>query len=910
VADWPGFRRRLRKRFATWTRWEVAVDGAPPAGEEATTEEWSVYEHYCRILITLDAADAEGSAVWASKALEQQKASAWKGLGALDVCVLDLEDEAPSVRRALSVFEARARSVRVSLPYDPDPRLAEVFAHSAALRQRMLDRGYEESCHAPDLWRKPGLRDAESLLFQADSLAPILDPNGLTLLGAPQGEGVGLVVAREVRRLLNAERVDPEDVLVLVPSWDENAEVLLNVLTSWGLPVSAAGRPRGVKTEPAVAALCAALRLKSGDWEASEVIHLLRHGRFRPDWSEINRPRVLERAAAAIRDSHVFRGRERLIAALAQTIRESPESSARGRAEEALLVLERLGSALDSVALAGTWSSHVARTRKLAQALGINDGDAALERFLDALDDQAELLDRGERTGPVGFATFVSDAEHLARDEAEDEERIGSGTVVVSTLDRAAGARARYIVLANLEEGSFPSRAAIESKAFGREMSRFLRVIGSAGDGVILASPTRDERGQEILAAGFFDDLKRRIPEEARPLSWRPIVRLDPSLIDHEDLAVAPADARARAVALACQKQDERALVALAAQPRHRDILNGAADALWLTSNRMRRGPYSRFDGQLADPAVATALLPRFGASCTFSASQLESYLSCPFQFFSKYVLKLSPVNDGDELDEDYLQRGDRLHKILEELEQRLRQEPGDRLEVSRIVLSSAMSVELTVASEADPGLHTIENRRLEDALTRYVRQMTEYEHHPKLKHGSPAQFEVAFGASNDDGDLPSLILGEGPFAVRLQGKIDRVDVVETPGGPQFRVIDYKTGACPTGTLVKDLVMVQLPLYALAVERLALVAGAGLSDLGYWALKSGGYKKIELSDWPAERAKLESTIQERVAELRTGHFEVAPHTDGCERTCDYAMACRIGQIRRVEKTGGPERSTT
>ena len=74
-------------------------------------------------------------------------------------------------------------------------------------------------------------------------------------------------------------------------------------------------------------------------------------------------------------------------------------------------------------------------------------------------------------------------------------------------------------------------------------------------------------------------------------------------------------------------------------------------------------------------------------------------------------------------------------------------------------------------------------------------------------------------------------------------------------------------------------------------------------------MNSGGYKQIDLSDWPTQRARLEATIQQRVAELRAGHFEIQPVKEGCERTCDYAMTCRIGQIRRVEKTGGPERST-
>ena len=38
-----------------------------------------------------------------------------------------------------------------------------------------------------------------------------------------------------------------------------------------------------------------------------------------------------------------------------------------------------------------------------------------------------------------------------------------------------------------------------------------------------------------------------------------------------------------------------------------------------------------------------------------------------------KYVLKLQPVDERDELDEDYTGRGSRIHNKLEELE-RIRQ--------------------------------------------------------------------------------------------------------------------------------------------------------------------------------------------------------------------------------------------
>ena len=67
-----------------------------------------------------------------------------------------------------------------------------------------------------------------------------------------------------------------------------------------------------------------------------------------------------------------------------------------------------------------------------------------------------------------------------------------------------------------------------------------------------------------------------------------------------------------------------------------------------------------------------------FDANYRFSPSQLETYLSCPFQFFSKYVFDLKPVDDRDELDEDLTQKGSRIHDILENFETFVQQQAAD----------------------------------------------------------------------------------------------------------------------------------------------------------------------------------------------------------------------------------------
>lgn len=916
VADWPGFRRRVRDRIAGWTRMEVDPGGEPTDAGPTVADEWAIFGHYRAVLGELDAVDSEGFARWASSVLLESPPPELRSPGV--VTILDLDEESPPVHRALKFFEAKAKKVRVSLGFDPDPMLAETYSAVAKLRGQLLKRGYVETMHGADGWRPTGLRKADSELFRSDSHTrrAIDDATGVKVLGAPQGEGVGLLVAREVRRLLATDGVASEDVMILVRSWDEHAEALYEVVRSWGLPVSAVGRPRALASEPAVSALRMAFRLPVERWEAASVVSLLRHGRVRPDWEPVRSPYALPRAAAAVRDAGIYRGHHAIRQALdAATADERKTPSRREHLSQARAVIDHLVAAVLPLDNPGTWPEHVDRLRRLADQLGLDvEGDEALERFWNALEDHAAVVGADGRV--VTLAAFVDGVESLVGDHCEWRTDIPPGSVVMATVDQAAGARARFVVLANLAEGTFPTRESVEpaegadepeqvNRAYSREMMRFLRVFGSADDEVILAYPTRDEKGQEVLASGFLDDLIRRIDPKA-PGHWHERHdRFHPALIDHPELAGSPADARARAVALACVNHQPDELARLAAKPTHRRTLEGTAASLLLTSGRLEGRAFNAYDGLLSGPAVARVLATRFGPEDRMSPSQLESYLYCPFQFFLKYVLKARPVDEHGELDEDYARRGSTLHDYLEKYE--LARKSGLVVSIDDFVIRTEETAELTVESEADPGLHAIERRQIRLAMKRYEVQASEYRNRRKEPSPRPTHFEVAFGGPEKDAAYPSLVIGEGATAVRLQGKIDRVDLIETEQGPAFRVIDYKTGSCPSTKDVKNFLMVQLPLYAMAVERLGLAGeGAALRDVGYWALRDKGFKRIDLDDWPGVRARLEAEVLAAVGRLREGVFVVSPEKPDCSRSCDYATVCRIGQVRDVVKTIGRE----
>ncbi|MHB1561481.1 MAG: PD-(D/E)XK nuclease family protein, partial [Isosphaeraceae bacterium] len=335
--------------------------------------------------------------------------------------------------------------------------------------------------------------------------------------------------------------------------------------------------------------------------------------------------------------------------------------------------------------------------------------------------------------------------------------------------------------------------------------------------------------------------------------------------------------------------------------PGHRRPLAGTAAALRVLSRRLRGTPFGEYDGLLRDGHVMLDVAALFPPEYLFSASQLETYSDCPFLFYCKYVLKLEPAERRDEIDEDYTERGSRIHRILETLE-RLKREAADAddvEELERAALEHALAAEQVDPSEVAQGLAEIERRRLVQTVLRYRVQHIRYAVDgpaPPVPH----QFEVSFG--DEDSGHPWLELGRGARAVRLQGKIDRIDIVNGPDGPAFRVIDYKSGHGPSATEVRNARKLQLPLYAMAVERLDLTEqGLALGDVGYWALREKGYTAIAFEAWDAVQAELESYVGSLVDRLRRGEFVVDSQLDGCEGFCEYRAICRVRQARLAAK---------
>lgn len=1002
VADSSGFRRRVARRIAPWMSAGRAPDDLPPPNGAVEAELRRIYRRYQEVLAALKAVDDAGLRAYASAifSLMKELPRSWGRVDRLILVEPPVEDR--PVRLAIDAMNRSVPQLGVVLAFDGDPSRAEVDAPAARFRERLLSWGFLEERIEPPDDRPAGLLSLDRVLFRegdSDSgrVGRIDRAEGLALRGASTGDGLARVAATWARGLLD-DGEPPEELLILVRSWDDQASVMLETLRSWGIPVSS-GQGRPVSSDAAVQALRLAMRVPVEDWDADLLGRLLRNGRLHPDWDEARaHPLALAATAAAIREARVFRGRDAIAEALGRmAASKRPEPDAEGKPDYlrrhrqrhswlaglAEPVYRRLSSLIGSVALPGPWSVQVDRLARLAASLGVDpDAEEALGHLFVALDDHGLVVEGvGLGSEPWSWGRFVDEVESILRDLPPPEARTG-GAIRFATVDEASGVIARHILLANLSEGTFPARSFVGPAAdpddqsheetepeeddeeegldgldgrptisrrpsgqlrlpfdvapiasstptpFGREMGRFLRVVGSAERSLTLSYPTANEKGVEQLAAGFLVEVESLLDPEIAPAVVLVDRSLDPAL--RETTPLSPLEHRVRAMSRAAI-EDFSALASLAGSVVHRDALRDSAEALLVNERRARqpswrriRQPISRFEGMLRDPRIASRLAADFGPSYAFSASQLESLAFCPFQFFLRYVLRLDPIEERDELEEDRTAGGSRMHAALETLHLTLRDDPPppgvslDEAVADAIEQAVRDQIDREVMPPSDVGraLRAIEAERMVRVGKTYADQFRRYAE----SHGSglvPFGFEYRFGGEGEDAS-PALILGEGDRQVRLQGMIDRIDVAEHPSGTLFRVIDYKTGSVPTRSKLFKGLALQLPLYAMAVERsLPAERNPRAIDAGYWALRDKGYAPLvtmaEYRDgdlfpkdgWKPGPDRIVAFVLELVDRLRGGMLPVHPAEADCERTCDYRTVCRLHQVRQARK-GWPE----
>lgn len=971
---------------------ESAALGAPQGKLSARDQElFALYRDYQATLNRAKLYDLEGR-FWSARHMLQ--AGQIEPYGNLKLVVVDgFTDFTRTQHEILEQLAARSEEILISLPDEvetarPDlftkPRttLAQLSERHPSATIRRLARRSPPAC--------PAFDHIERQIFMSPrETTPIADTAGIEFIAAVGSVGEMEQLARRVKRLLvrgeaadgeSALPVRPDDIVVMFRGLDEAAPLVREIFTRYGIP-TAIETGRSLSRSPSLTALVALVGLDADDWEFAALLGVVGSNYFSPDWPEIHQPGVEAATERTIRHLQIPHGREPLLAAVETLAMSSPaeigaddpfaenknrRNRLRTDALLALPVLRRLAETFDKLprrATVGAWAEaleslaretglwrrmHDVEEHPLVSQPGrtVAENRAAWNVFVEALasgDELAELL--GDEPPVLNRTALRNRIETLIESEQLPGDLDETGRVRVLSVATARSLSVPHLFLADLTEKSFPKPdgsgrlySDVEYQQLAKhglplkstidrqrdEMLLFYEAVTRASQRLYLSYAALNEKAEALLPSPYLAELRQlfQLPEHAESGGIS-----DLSPVPPDDALLNPFDARVRAT-VAASKNELIELAGVLATSG--EVGENLVRGLEIVYDRAHGSHFGKYEGMIVGKATLDKLAKRFHDGFPWSASQLEQYGTCPFQFFMARVLRVqSPDEAGLEI--DYRERGSRLHRVMASLHQSL----NDRLKnpalpseappaeynalVERLILDAERIVDDDPTGRA---MRSIDEKLLRRWLDSYLDQHASYEAtYDKAGQAlRPQHFETSFGMPKrrDDGisTTEGLHLELKDEKILITGQIDRIDVGSVGGRAVFSILDYKTGGSAgyTKAHVLDARAMQLTLYAIAAEKLLFRQEAAVPwQFGYWFIAENGFKKtlalhaVEGSDltptddWRALKAKIVEQVLGIARGIRRGEFPMHNTDEQCTSYCDFRTVCRVGQVRNLGK---------
>lgn len=306
------------------------------------------------------------------------------------------------------------------------------------------------------------------------------------------------------------------------------------------------------------------------------------------------------------------------------------------------------------------------------------------------------------------------------------------------------------------------------------------------------------------------------------------------------------------------------------------------------------------FNGVLADQEVVKQAKNTVGKD--FSASALEKYAACPFQFLGERIW--SKQENGEQEEEvAATATGILLHNTLANfvktyLQQKISKVDYPLLEIRLQKVYEDECAKVVGNTIIDNELWKLEKEKIRQCLKRWLK--VECEEQEAWKSYTPQAVEWIFKTDE-------LVLEDGS-KVSLNGRIDRLD----GDGEYVFITDYKQSTVPAANALENGLDMQMPIYMLAVNHL-FAGGKQIAGESYLSLKddkrsaalvfaaTGNEKLPAPKDlvWEQEKDKYEKLIKDYIAAIYAGKFKVAPKK--CSKYCRLKDICRKSVLVNVEQ---------
>ena len=962
VADTPGLIDAIDAGIAELKRAAVEPDALAAAADPASARHadlLAVYRLYQQRLQEAGRYDLEGR-MWLARDVLAGDGQAPLGYENITAVAVDgFTDFTPTQLEILAALAGRVEKMLITLALAEQSGAERVWFWTARTLERI-----GQAIPAAETVAIEAAGDPLRGLFDHSADVPATEGEwvrSLAIIEAPSIEAEVRAVARAVKADLAA---GGGAIGVIARDLAAYAEPVERIFAAHDIPV--ARRPAALGDSNIVRYVLRALAL-GGEYYFHDVLAVIRNSYFRPsalgDFDELS----VATAEMTIRAANVLGGRESYRLAFERVARAARERlDERADDEEGFALgalaadaecIERAGAMLEALlsrldALAGkSAAAYAGEVRRLIEELQVRqaaaacDADEVVAADLRALRAFEELLDDlAAEDLPAGA---VGPAELLARcaGAAAAPAARGQSLVTVADVLDARALRFERVYLLGVNERTFPTLAqercfigeadraawaergvALDRRSdmLAREMLLFYLAATRADLALTVSYLTADATGRSHSPSIFVDRLIAAAQRRGVQPEW---VKIAPgSFVPAADELASRADAFNAAVLAAFEGRsgggdDGRRLLGWVAE--HQDqLLRRASFGILAGRRRWRRGQVDAFDGRIDEPDLLACLAERIPGAWTFSATELNMYARCPWQFFARYLLCLEPLAEP-AAQMTPADRGIFCHAVLWQAMSRLRDEAGGAVAMAQVAESTVRdALDEAVQAERDrlaaravhPRLWTAQTQAWREMLWQYLLGQRERaaEHDDRMLH-----FELAFGPTgmrDDHIDPASLAepveLSVGGHRIRLQGKIDRVDRIATDDGPQLLAVDYKTGTVPSAKDISAARDLQLALYVAALEVIfADVCGGGVyhglrtDERRYFAaFKENHGRRVPVDEYEEMYEHAISAVGACVDNMRRGAFDALP-AHGCPKWCPYRQICHYSPRRARRKTG-------
>ncbi len=703
-------------------------------------------------------------------------------------------------------------------------------------------------------------------------------------------------VAADIERLIAREGVAPEDVCVLVRGVRGEGHAVAVALEERVVPSSLVGASAFFQRAE-VRDLLAWLRLLADPGDASAVVRALA------------RPPVELRSVDLARVTQISRRRKLDMVAALEAALESPQVPPEARERiVAFLKLQRTAAAVLDSSRPDSFVHRLVERLGLRRQLLFAASTEVVERLLN-LAKFAEMATAYSRRSPQATAReFAQSITAVAEAGLREEEAAVSDRprgVRIMSMHAAKGLECDHLYVLGLISARMPGprRRALEpipdaliaedlpedsKQLHVAEMRRLLYVaMTRARHRLVLAYPEQTDRGTaqqpspfaeaaRVAVGGEWEDREEELfgPAETLPSTFRILrddllttiaqtggrlgeLRFDTDLdVSHavvrylEVLKLSALMERTRSgqsVADALPEVNERLLQAVTSEQRE-IFETSALDDYVLDAERDEK-LRQRAVGRRTEPSLE-AFLPKRGDGLLLSASDIQTYLSCPLKYKFARVFR---IPSEPTLNQRF---GILVHQVLE----RFHAAPDSSRTLPELL--NLLDSGWRRGGFGDSG----EERQLRAKATQ---SLLRYHDRFQTEDGEPVWFEKSFQFKI------------GPHVLR--GRVDRVDKLPDGG---YELIDYKTGRPRTAAQLRD--DVQLSLYAVGARESWELDAAQQSY--YYVLDD---EKVAVGRTEA-RESIEETVHTVADGILSQGFEPTPGFTACSQ-CDFRIACPVAE---------------